>query len=449
MRNGSKVGENQPYRSLFTQRVFLPLVALGMLLLPLTPAHAIPSFARQTGFTCAVCHTVFPELTAFGRDFKLHGYTLIGSQQGQSSVLQENPFAPLSAMIQTSFTQVDKTVQGQQNGNFQLPQELSLFYAGRISQNFGTFVQLTYDGQEDTTSIDNTDIRYANEAKKQKVVYGVTVNNNPTVQDLWNTTPAWGLPFASSATAPTPAAATQIDGQLAQQVAGIGGYAMWSNKFYTEVTVYRNSQNGNQPATQADSENAVDGNAPYWRFAWQHQSPNHYFSIGTYGMVVKKFPAGITGPTDDYTDNALDFQYQYIKQDRIFTVESTFINEHQKLNASSASGTNAGDTLNTFKAAATYYHKRKIGGSLIYFNTTGTEDAGLYSTGDPVDGSRTGKPNSNGEILEFDYVPWLNTKFSVQYTIYNQFNGASSNYDGFGRNASDNNTLYILAWLMF
>ncbi len=40
-------------------------------------------------------------------------------------------------------------------------------------------------------------------------------------------------------------------------------------------------------------------------------------------------------------------------------------------------------------------------------------------------------------------------KIVVQYTIYNNFNGAGTNYDGFGRSASGNNTLYLLTWLMF
>ena len=38
-------------------------------------ASALPSFARQTQMACASCHIQFPELTHFGRDFKLHGYT--------------------------------------------------------------------------------------------------------------------------------------------------------------------------------------------------------------------------------------------------------------------------------------------------------------------------------------------------------------------------------------
>jgi len=31
-------------------------------------------------------------------------------------------------------------------------------------------------------------------------------------------------------------------------------------------------------------------------------------------------------------------------------------------------------------------------------------------------------------------------RVGLQYTGYSKFNGASSNYDGFGRNASDNDT---------
>src|SRR5438034_1321507 len=42
--------------------------------------EVIPSFSRQTGLACNVCHTTFPQLTSFGRRFKLNGYTLTGLQ---------------------------------------------------------------------------------------------------------------------------------------------------------------------------------------------------------------------------------------------------------------------------------------------------------------------------------------------------------------------------------
>src|SRR5437660_4472050 len=48
------------------------LIPLGFM----SNADAIPLYARQTNLKCASCHTIFPELTPFGRKFKLGGYTL-------------------------------------------------------------------------------------------------------------------------------------------------------------------------------------------------------------------------------------------------------------------------------------------------------------------------------------------------------------------------------------
>lgn len=78
-------------------------------------------------------------------------------------------------------------------------QQFSLFYAGRIAEHFGAFVQWTYDGVAHHSAIDNADIRFADRFKREGVdlIYGLTLNNNPTVSDIYNMTPAWGFPFAS------------------------------------------------------------------------------------------------------------------------------------------------------------------------------------------------------------------------------------------------------------
>ncbi len=62
-------------------------------------AVALPIFARQTGQNCQACHAggQFPELTAYGRLFKLTGYTM-----GQRSL-------PLSAMAVVSDSRVFNT----------------------------------------------------------------------------------------------------------------------------------------------------------------------------------------------------------------------------------------------------------------------------------------------------------------------------------------------------
>ena len=82
-----------------------------------------------------------------------------------------------------------------------------------------------------------------------------------------------------------------------------------------------------------------------------------------------------------------------------------------------------------------------------YFQTTGDSDAVLYAS-DPVGGSKTGSPDTRGVTVEADFLLHERHKMALQYTFYDKFNGASSNYDGFGRDASDNNTLFLLLRFM-
>ena len=113
-------------------RTPLPFIVLGLLLALISmQAQAVPSFARQTGLACSACHTVAPQLTAFGRYFKLHGYVL-GPEKlsGGSKQLSIDQFPPLSAMIIVSDSVTRSAQPDSQNGSIQFPQQLSIFYAG-------------------------------------------------------------------------------------------------------------------------------------------------------------------------------------------------------------------------------------------------------------------------------------------------------------------------------
>src|SRR5260370_26644896 len=60
------------------------------------PANALPLYARQTGQPCAACHTAFPELTPFGRRFKLGAYNLGGRDSALAFAVFPKPFFPHS-----------------------------------------------------------------------------------------------------------------------------------------------------------------------------------------------------------------------------------------------------------------------------------------------------------------------------------------------------------------
>ena len=119
----------------------LLLLSLALYLIT-TPAQAVPSFARQTNLPCQSCHTVFPELTPFGRSFKMHGYTMTNVTQVESenAELKINQLPPISAMLQVSATNARIETP---STNVDLPDQLSLFYAGEISPKMGSFIQIT------------------------------------------------------------------------------------------------------------------------------------------------------------------------------------------------------------------------------------------------------------------------------------------------------------------
>jgi hypothetical protein len=438
-------------------------VALAQLLLTAPfAAHAVPSFARQTGMACEACHTVFPELTPFGRRFKMNAYTIdnlpqvSGVTTDKEQTLLLNQLPPLSFMFQGSVTNTRKAVPDSavpganaQNGQAQFPQQASLFYAGRIAPNLGAFVQMTYDGTEGAFGWDNTEIRYARMAST-KFLWGLSFNNNPTVQDVWNSTTAWQVPFDQrSATAPTPGATTMVDGGLADAgVAGLSVYGYWNDSIYAEVGVYRSAP----AAAQIDStsENVVKGVVPYWRIAYERQWGRKSWMFGAYGLTAKLYPGGdaaLTGLTNKFSDWALDTQYQFIGDNHLYSIMATYIDEKQNWDAGGA--VNPSDTLKTTRIGGNYFYQRKYGAALGYFSTTGSADAELYQQVDPVTGFANNKPDSRGAVAELDWVPYQNTKIALQYTLYDKFNGGSKNYDGLNRGASDNNTLYLLGWLNF
>jgi len=429
---------------------------------------AVPSFARQTGFECTTCHLSWPELTNVGRQFKLSGYTLIRESSGVRPWLAVSsddppPKLPLAAMVQASLTHTRGTA-GADPANFPrnddiVLQQLSAFYAGRIADHLGAFVQGTYDGVAHHASVDNIDIRAAGhfEGDGLDVNYGLTVNNNPTVSDIYNTTPAWAFPYASSSIAVAPNASTLIDGGLAQQTVGLGAYAMWNQTIYAEIAGYGTADGAFsvfRAGTDKTTDAVLDGTAPYWRLALQHvwDGGTQSAMIGTYGLIAHKFPDSLdpAGPTDRYRDIGMDAQYQYVTDRHRFSVQLNYISENQRLDGTLAVGgaSNPTDTLHAFRGKATYYYDQQYGATVQYFRTAGSVDNSLYNTGEPVSGSASGSPKNSGLTGELDWLPRRDLRLMLQYTAYRTFNGASTNYDGFGRNAKDNNALYIALWLM-
>jgi len=421
------------------------IIALIIVLLPFNVAKSLPSYARQTSMSCTACHTSFPELNSFGRQFKVNGYTLNTAStivdQGDSlnprTRLNLLNNLPLSVMVESSFANIAKDVVGQQNNSGQFPQQLSLFFAGQITPHIGSFIQMTYaDG---SFGLDNADIRYANTVNfgSNSLLYGLTLNNNPTSQDLWNTSPAWRFPYASAATAPSPAKSTLIE-SLGGQVIGVGAYGLFNNLIFAEFSTYRSAQIGAPNPPDTTNTNVIKDFIPYWRLALQHEWDKNYLELGTYGIASTQFLTGISGPLDKFVDVGVDLQYERALPFGSFTLHSSYTTENEVRDLSAETNYN----FQSFKVDVNGYLKNGCGATIGYFNNTGSPDVANFPNGD-------NKPNSSGFIFQIEYLPWYNTKFAAQYVAYSKFDGSNTNYDGMGRNAVDNNTIYLMAWLCF
>jgi hypothetical protein len=416
-------------------------------------AHAVPSYARAMGgVPCSTCHTAFPQLNAFGRLFKLNGYQLgAGSAEGNKpGGVSVDSIPPLSMMLQAAYTNTRTTLPDSQNGNAQLPQQASLFAAGRVAPGLGSFVQLTYTQEDGEIGLDNAELRYSHQkmVAGKPLTYGATLNNNPTVEDLWNSTPAWGFPWAGPDATPGPIAAALIDGGLAQDALGVGGFVSVNGKLYAATTLYRSAHVGSVSPT-VDSQNTIDNVATYWRVAWQFAKGAHSLEVGGYGLHASMVPEGVSGATDDFDDYAADFQYERAFGSHQVQVHGTYIDEKADLAASVAAGLAAASNahLDTFRVDGGLYGPH-VAYVLGHQSTRGSADTVRFAPEEAV-GSRVGRPNSDAWLAEVIYSPWQNVQLRAQYTAYDEINGASRNYDGFGRNASDNNTLFLQAWFVW
>ncbi len=473
-------------------------VLAGCTLMLSLPASAIPLFNRQTGQNCVACHAggQFPELTPYGRLFKMTGYTI-----GQRTV-------PLSVMGLASVSKVANTGKSDDPGadfaknDKPVLATASLFIGGKITDNLGAFIQVTYDNYAAQaadghyvghTNADNIDLRYADRFinDEQDLIVGVSANNNPSVSDPWNTAAAW----MQYVPVPSPGSSRFIDGNspypgfgAGGNVAGVSAYAFWNRQVYAELGAYRTAK-GAFSLMSAGLANAditrLRGLNPYWRLAYSREWGPHNLMLGTAGMLSRVYddPLDTSDPASVHIvrDLNIDAQYQYLLDPHTVTAQMVLAHSRHRYpdflanqpaafvdaQGNPLANSNAADSSTVFRAKLTYTYQAHYGGSLNFFNLSGSTNTASQSSGydpatlavtsDPnagapstrVGGNLAGNPATRGWTVETFWIPLQNLRVGAQFTAYNRFNGAAQNYDGFGRNARDNNSLFLYTWAAY
>jgi hypothetical protein len=457
------------------------IVLLAGHVLPL-PARAIPVFARQVQQNCVACHVggQYPELTPYGRYFKLTGYT-----QGIKQVTDDGWAVPIAMSMQAGANRMKNNVADgnpaappgteidARNGRFS-PDQASIYTGGRIADNVGLFAQYTFawdqgNSNHGTFGADNVDLRYADHltGDGQDLIWGLSLNNNPGLTDVFNSSPAWSYPFqySASGSATQPPVQTAIEGFYGGGTArGINAYVYLNKSYYAEFGSYTAASGVSKILTLTTDSGAPNHNGtvdlqganPYVRLAYTTEWGHSNLMLGAFGMRSKIGDGSGSGLSTRYDDRGVDAQYQYISDPHVISTQLRYTSE--KIGdpySLEYSGTSA--RLRSIYAKAMYVYRAKYGAALAYWSVQGGADphyadtsggANLFICTDPP-ACNTGSPNTKAWIPGIFWQPLQNLRITVYKTFFTQFLGGGSNYDGFGRKASDNNSSYLYVWLDF
>src|SRR5262249_33963113 len=145
------------------------------------------------------------------------------------------------------------------------------------------------------TSADNIDLRYADKfvIGQRDLIFGISLNNNPSVSDPWNTAAAW----MQYVPVPSPTSSRFIDGNTPYpsyaaggNVAGITTYTFWNQAIYAELGAYGSSRGPlsfMSAGVSADEKTKLKGLNPYWRLAWNREWGGHSLMVGIAGMTAR------------------------------------------------------------------------------------------------------------------------------------------------------------------
>ncbi len=131
----------------FSMLFLAAAVALVGAIVAPTKAEAVPAFARQVGVPCYSCHYQhIPKLNAFGRDFKLGGFTQAAQDLIQDDGLSLPPVLNAAVVVKIRLVNQSPEATGKKYGEWNIPDEAAILIGGRVGENMGALNEFSGDG---------------------------------------------------------------------------------------------------------------------------------------------------------------------------------------------------------------------------------------------------------------------------------------------------------------
>jgi hypothetical protein len=379
-------------------------LTLSILMVP-RDAQAVPSYARQFGKPCSACHTMWPRLNPTGREFKLSGYTSVSEEYPR--IVKDNldllTYAPLSLSVRAFPFKKENAGRSETT----IPDEVALFYAGRITNNIGAFI-------EPIIAPDFTFefAKLSGYTKMGKDTLGVVAGK----MDSGGADPYNTIRFTSYHTVNLPGILDE--GHLRAEGSGdffqfgstenvgiLANGKFINNSVYAAVGGYR-GHSSNDPGdlfARVAYEHPISAYSNFEIGGHLYKGIERYDhsddpTIGIYESKVNRYGA--------------DASFQIEEGDHIIDVVAIYM-QGKDTDLDAVPGNDV--KFKGYYGEVTYFFARTYGATLAYDYMKSDEAPSL---------------DKKGPVVNISYVPWLNTKLSLEYSHFKyQESGEESNDD--------------------
>lgn len=375
-------------------------------------SQAVPSYARQIQKPCTACHTIWPNLNQYGRQFKVKAYTDVSPewQMINKDRLNLMYIFPVSARaIFLPYTHEVDSAAGINRNTTELD-NLAVFVASRLFDYAGVFASAEWSPDDGTFHVPTVKLAFQYPIAEGNTLGLVAFKGLATSADPFNSlggrdrtlsfgdesipwilTKGWTFNFWSE----------ENRGVVAH------GYFL-GNRLYAAVGAVRGGDAGDVANTVFANDKAGDPIDGYFRLAWDQKLPNGAVTFGGayYAGTQRVSPAPFdlssafkTRVDRAYLDASLE---QNFGEDHLVELQALY-GWGKETNVFGGSEERKFDG---FLVEGSYFFQRTIGAVAAY-NFLNAKDV------QPADFDPSKRKNA--WVVGINYLPWLNTKVGVQY----------------------------------
>lgn len=373
---------------------------------------------------------MYPALTTAGREFKLSAY---------NAATKQRFWFPFSMQAYFGYTTLPVNSDEYPSSSLTAPHYQFLGFQGKLFGNLGASIAFDYNAGASDAAFAPSEVRYAkrNRNQTQDMLYGFLVTNRIGYNDVWSsaiTKPLLSKPLPNI---PQPAHGYGLAPVFTKPVLGGGAYAYINSLMYFEMSVFRSD-----PRATTDT---IRYAAPYVRAALNRDIGDTTIAFGlthiasdiTQVDTLNGAIANVVG----YNDTALDFMYEVNGRIHQFGIYGAWVMKSARY-TDQASNNKEIVHSRIYRAAVGYSAFHLLGVRLGVINIDGEADALWYSSG-ANSNNVSGSPRTSLMAVEIDYLASYYVKTALQLYFHDYFNGAQKNYDGIGRNATDNDAIFF------